>query len=76
MCMFGCLQGLTSLRTKGIGLAGVEGIPMLNNLKDLTLTLSESLSMGGWQDLAALTALTSLNINAWGDVVSRRKIFW
>jgi hypothetical protein len=45
------------------------GVSLLSNLKDLTLTLSESLTADGWADLAALTALTSLNINAWGDVV-------
>ena len=33
---------------------------------------SSSLDAGGWGELAALTALTALNINAWGDAVRMR----
>lgn len=70
--LFANTQNLTSLRTKGMGLGSVAGISSLSNLQDVTLTMAEGLGATGWRELGCLTSLTSLNINAWTDVVRGR----
>lgn len=52
-----------------MGLGSVAGISSLSNLQDVTLTMAEGLGATGWRELGRLTSLTSLNINAWTDVV-------
>lgn len=46
------------LRIKGLGLQALDGLAGLTKLRDLTLTLSDNMGPAGWQDMAALRAMT------------------
>ncbi|KAF5834519.1 hypothetical protein DUNSADRAFT_8771 [Dunaliella salina] len=61
------LTELQVLRIKGLGVETLAGLAALSKLKDLTLTLSDNMAAPAWQDLAGLTQMTSLNINAWAN---------